>query len=173
MRRMRTGIGRSQGLTAVAVALFGLSLAPASATVRGGQGKRPRPLVVRAGGESVVATQGSYCVSGRHVGACADYAYPLHVRGRLGVSAGERVLLATGDHAIHAARVSLLHATKSGFHPLGWSATARRIPGHPTTLWIHLPDDLGRANRLDISAVYAHHRGDSDWWAGVKPPRAP
>jgi hypothetical protein len=129
--------------------------------------------VVRTAGERVIATQGSYCVSGRHVGACADYAYPLHVRGRLDVSAGERVLVATGDRLIHTARVSLLHATKSGFHALAWSATARRTPGHPTTLRIHLPDDLGRANRLDISAAYAHHRGDSDWWAGLKTPHAP
>ena len=80
------------------------------------------------------------------------------------------MVLRTGDRAIRRARVSLVHATRDNFHALDWSTTAQRVHGHPRTLTFRLPRDLGHANRLDISATYTHHRGDSDWWAGIEMP---
>lgn len=170
---MRAWTRRSHRLAAALVLLAVVSSAPAWAASRVSEGKRPRPMKVAAGGESVVASQGSYCVVSRHSGMCADYAYPLRVEGRLSVAPGERVLLRTSDRAIHRAQVTLLHATRHDFHALGSSVTARQVPGRPRTLRLRLPHDVANANRLDIAATYAHHGGDSDWWAGIKLPPTP
>ncbi len=164
---------RGHKLAAGLAAALAFASLPAWGAVRVSEGKRPRPVRVAAGGDSVVASQGSYCVTSRHSGTCADYAYPLRVKGRLPVAPGDAVLLRTGDRAIHRARITLIHARRHDFRPVARAVTARRVAGHRARLRFRLPDDLGNANRIDIAATYAHHRGDSDWWAGIRPQLAP
>lgn len=173
MRSMTAGTRRPHRLAAAVAALLALASAAAWAAPGVSEGKRPRPLTVAAGGASVVATQGSYCVVSHRSGMCADFAYPLRVKRRVPVAPHGLVVLRTHDRAIHRASVTFLRATRHDFNAVGASLTARRAPGHPAKLRFRLPDDLGNANRLDIAATYTHRRGDSDWWAGIKPRSSP
>jgi hypothetical protein len=163
---MRNRWMRRGGTAAVALVA---ALAPSAS---GSAGPRPRPLTVASGHQAVTASQGSFCVVRHRAGVCADFAYPLQVDEHLSVAPLGTVMLKTHDPSARTIRVSLLHATRESFQESGWSHLARRVPGHPAWRRVHLPSDLGNANRLDVSALYAHHGGDSDWWAGIKVPRA-
>ncbi len=169
MRRVAAA-RRVYRLAAGLTAAIALASVPARGALRVTEGERPRPLRVAVGHESVVASQGSYCVVSHRSGTCADYAYPLRVKHVLDVPLDATVLLKARDHRIGHLRVSLLHATRQDFRGLGWSREARRVPGHPTWRRFLMPIGFGNANRLDIHATYRHRGGDSDWWAGIKPP---
>lgn len=149
---------------ACAAALGVVSLA------RAGGSERPRAVHVRAGGEQVRASQGSYCYSDRDSGraVCADFAYPLKVRGRLPVRPGQWIRLRTHDRTIKRLSAHLLLVRGADFDARGKLLGVQRIPNRPSAWKARIPERVERANRISIDAVYERNAGDSNWWAGVK-----
>jgi hypothetical protein len=131
-------------------------------------GERPLPLVVAAGGDSVRATLGTYCVSDADSGMCSDSAYPLEVHGRLEVASGKRLTLRTHDAGIGAASASLLRVRGDRIRPVGHPLRVEPVRGHPRRFKLTL-DEVGRANRLDVFVRYVDGGGDADYWARIAP----
>jgi hypothetical protein len=148
----------------------------ATATAAGGSG-RPHPVQVQTHKNSIRATVGSYCVSstnpdGTGSGMCADSAYPLPTEGKLRVHDGKRIAMRMHDRQIRAVRLSLVELDgrggKYGF--VGHSFSAHSKAGYPSRWVAKLPDQLGRADVLDIQIRYEHRIGDADFWAGLRTP---
>ena len=159
MRQMRF-FGLVAGVAAVALGLGAVALA--------GDNRRPRPVDVRAGGEQVRASQGSWCYSGPRTGICADYGYPLRVRGRLDVAPGQRIKLRMHDRSIKRLSASLLKVRDGEIDQRVALTRIRRAPNNPRAWRATIPADAADANRLDISVRYKRNRGDSNWWAGIR-----
>lgn len=167
MKRLKIGL---MGVGALGAALF-----IAAPVLAGSTKERPRPIQVQAHGQSVRAAQGSYCVSytsphspHQGTGICADYAYPLGVKGKLAVRAGLRIALRMHDPEIRRVMLRPLSVHGGDITAAGGRFEARRRPGHPNCWIASLPDDLGQANRLDIFVRYRHGIGDADYWAGLR-----
>ena len=130
-----------------------------------GESKRPRPLVIAAGGDRVRATLGSYCVTHGNSGECADALYPLRVHGRLEVRPGGRIELRTHDRGVAEVKVEGLRVHGRDIERGDWAFAvagdhiSRRIR-------VRLPDELDGINRLDVSLRY-QGSGDADYWARI------
>jgi hypothetical protein len=148
----------------VVAAAMVLSFSGAAAAAAG-ESKRPRPLVIAAGGERVTATLGSYCVTHGDSGECADALYPLRVHGRLEVRPGRRIELRTHDRRVAEVRVRGLRVHDRDIKRGDWVVVvagdrlSRRIR-------VRLPDELDGINRLDVSLRY-RGSGDADYWARI------
>jgi hypothetical protein len=139
-----------------------------TATALGGGGERPRKLVVAAGGERVKATLGSYCVFEGNQGVCADAIYPLPVHGRLAVRPRQRIEVRTHDREVESVEVEGLRVKRGEISQAGWDVAVAVAPGGQRSFRPRLPDDLGRANRLDISLRYEDGLGDANYWIGIR-----
>ncbi|HEX2391870.1 MAG TPA: hypothetical protein VHI77_03015 [Solirubrobacterales bacterium] len=114
----------------------------------------------------MTASLGTYCWNGSSSALCLDAGYPLPVRKRLSVSAGDRVSLRIGAPAARVA-VSLLHVAGEAEDAL---ARLRSNPASPRRgTWVtKLPRDLMTGNVLDVSVEYADDQGDADFWVGLR-----
>jgi hypothetical protein len=128
-------------------------------------------MLVSGGNETVRASQGSYCwdstaadgVSG--TSQCADYAYPLHFKCRLGVKPHGLVKIDTQARA-RTVSASLIRAeTLTDTRYLDWKAGKKRADGK--RVWrFRLPGNVGDAIALELDATYA--RGDSNAQVGLR-----
>ena len=158
------------------VSISAVAIGAAFAAASGG-GMAPRPALVSANGLTVHASVGSFCVDGRpHHGTassvCADYAYPLHTRGKLPVAGGDRVALRFRhnrriEDVVKSVHVHPLRVHGGNIKPVSSAVAGVQNSAHRSRWHVRLPSDLGGANKLDISITYAN--GDADFWAGISP----
>ena len=178
--------GRSSFVTVKAplAALVASALALAAPALAGSQrahgGMTPRPMLAMDHALTIRSTVGSYCVSGRphrHVhpatGMCADYVYPLPTRGKLPVSAGDRLTLRFRHNPrildrVRHATVRPLRVQGQDFHAAGPAVTPRRAHGDPDRWKLRLPAEIGDANVLAVSVAYRGF-GDCDFWIALTP----
>ena len=162
-------------MLAAVLAAAAAAAGPVSGAGARGASDRPRPLTVQSDGLFVRAAQGSYCITRRSgdgwVRQCADYAYPLRVRGLLPVGAGERMTLNFHDHAIRRVRLALLHVDGAAVERVPAELRAHQDRRHPVRWTARLPAAAADANRLDIKVRYERGLGDSEWWVGLDPGR--
>jgi hypothetical protein len=144
-----------------------IATAGASAGI-GGDAKRPRSMALASGGESVRSAQGSWCYTGRRQAMCVDYAYPLRIKQRLGVSPGETVTLRTHDPSIAKLSASLLRVRGHRVHERGSLEDVERVDSNPRAWRATIPEGATDANVIDVFVRYKRNRGDSNWWAGVR-----
>jgi hypothetical protein len=151
-------------LAAMVLAVAGVAVAAA------GESKRPRKLVIAAGGDRVTATLGSYCVTHGNSGECADALYPLRVHGRLEVRPGQRIELRTHDRQV--AKVTVRGLRVHG-RDVERSVRIAAVAGDRLSrrIRVRLPEELDGVNRLDVSLRY-RGSGDADYWARIaaRPP---
>jgi hypothetical protein len=150
------------GAAAVSLAL---GMAGTSAA---GSRERPRSLAVVASGESVRASQGSWCYFGPHSGMCADYAYPLRIRRSLRVEPGQRLRFQTHDATIESLSATLLRVRGRRIRERGELDAIQRAAKNPRAWRATIPGGARNANRIDVFARYEDGRGDSSWWAGIR-----
>jgi hypothetical protein len=158
-RYVKAGVG---GALACAVLFAG---APA---LGGADGDRPRSVAVLAQGESVRASQGSWCWFGPRTAMCADYGYPLRVRRSIPVEPGRRVTFQFHDQAIESVSASLLRVRRHRIGERGELEDIARVEGNPRAWRATIPEGATRANRIDIFVRYTEDRGDSNWWTGIR-----
>jgi hypothetical protein len=154
---------RMAAVLAVAGALVGMS-----AIASGADGKRPRSLAVKADGDRLRASQGSWCYSGRRRAMCADYAYPLRIDDRLRVAPSDRVNLQFHDRSIASVSATLLRVRGRRIRAVGELDDVERVPANPRAWRATIPEDVSNANAIDVFVRYEDHRGDSNWWAGIR-----
>jgi hypothetical protein len=158
---MRRGIVAVVGAALLAVA------APAAAA-------GPPRLTVTALGETVRATQGSFCwhekrLPGRPPATfvCGDYGYPLDVKCRLPVAPGATVKVRTGTAVRRVAVALVAAASADEVTTLEWRRVLRSGKGR--AVWrFEAPAEIGQAAALDISIL--GRRGDSNTWTGLATP---
>lgn len=158
------------GSLAVAAALALSSVASAGAAAARGT---PPPLTLTSRGETVRATQGSFCwqggrtSEGRPVFTCGDYLYPLEVGCRLPVAPGGLLKVRTGAIVRMIDLALIRTADESGADYLDWSVRRRSRVGR--RVWrIPLPAEIGSAAAIDV--VVNGRRGDSNTWTGLATP---
>ncbi len=156
--------------TVIAMLLAGGLLATGVAGAIGTPGKRPRAVAVTASGESVRASQGSWCYFGERRGICADYVYPLRIKRRLTVSPGERITFHLHDRTIATLSARLLRVRERRYRDLGPLEDIERA-GNPRAWRATIPESASKANAIDIFVRYKENRGDSNWWAGIRLPK--
>jgi hypothetical protein len=154
----------------VAICAVGLMAVPA-VVVASARERSPHPprATATAGGRTVRAALGSYCYAqprggGEYISVCADYAYPLHPRGRLRVTPGSVVTV--DMHArIRKLQARLVRAHGNRFRRVSSALDVRPSAGRRR--WkVQLPARLHGATALDLFAV--SRRGDADYWAGLR-----
>ena len=157
------------GGAVVAISVAGLAQAEP-------QGMAPRPVLVSARHLTVRSSVGSFCTqsrphNGSASGLCADYAYPLHTRGRLPVAAGAVIRLRFRHNPnirdrIEAVHVALVRVSGDNIEFVGHVGPPTQNPRHASRWLVHLPSDLHHANVLDVSVRLPG--GDADFWAGLE-----
>jgi hypothetical protein len=156
--------------TVIAMLLVGGLIAAGVSAAMGPPGKRPRAVAVTASGESVRASQGSWCYFGERRGMCADYVYPLRIKRRLRVSPGEPITFHMHDRTIATLSADLLRVRERRFRDLGPLEDIERA-GNPRAWRATIPEDASNANAIDVFVRYKENRGDSNWWAGIRLPK--
>ncbi|MFN2612735.1 MAG: hypothetical protein ABR536_05140 [Solirubrobacterales bacterium] len=146
-------------------ALIGCLAVAGSPAVARAPGRQGMTLTSR--GESVIATQGSYCGPAAQAGAnlCADYGYPLRVSCKLPVKRGGRVAIRTETPA------TALTASLIGPDPQAPGKRLRKAPGGgggaDGMRWkFKLPSRTRDYAAIDAFARYTTG-GDSDTWTGL------
>jgi hypothetical protein len=126
-------------------------------------------VFLKTHGLTARATLGTHCLpSGtkeQPAVGCADYVYPLHVRGHLPAEPGTDIRVKLRRRATELT-ASLVRQEGDDFDFVGPTLTG--TPAEGRQRWkLRLPDDLHGANRLSIDVTYVD--GDANYWAGLKP----
>ncbi len=136
----------------------------------------PRPVLVKAHGLTARSTVGSFCTTsvpdhGSQVRQCADFAYPLPVRGRLPARAGDVIHLRFRHNPaivdrIENVRMRVLQVDADSFSLAGHAHHEAHVPGHPNRWIARLPHGIQGPYVLEALAGYPGPDG-ADFWAGL------
>jgi hypothetical protein len=155
--------------------VLALAVAPLLAPYASAAGNPAVPNTARVTTRGLTAdtTRGSWCswyqTSKRTwVWSCADYAYPLPTEAFLPITRGAVVRVDTRRPA-NDVTATLRHVDGDDESVVGPAMTGTPVDSSRRIWQLRLPQRIGGASALSITAHWWKDPGDANWWAGVRP----